>query len=35
MGANLIGYMVAGPVAIDPTREGELTRQMMARRETL
>jgi hypothetical protein len=35
MGANLIGYMVAGPVAIDPTRAGELTRQMMARRETL
>jgi hypothetical protein len=35
MGANLIGYMVAGPVAIDPTRAGELTRQMMERRETL
>ena len=35
MGANLIGYMVAGPVAIDPHSAGELTRQMMARRETV
>lgn len=35
MGANLIGYMMAGPTAIDPERAAQLVKQMMERRATL
>ncbi len=35
MGADLIGYMMAGPTAIDPARAAELATQIIEKRATL